>query len=216
MNHLSPDALLETLRWRYAVKQFDTTRKIAGPAWAALEETLALTPSSFGIQPWRFVVVGDAAVRAKLRTASWNQSQVTDASHYVVFAHRAALGEADIDRFVERMAGVRGVTVESLAPYRGMMVGAVVKGMDTAKRDHWAALQVYIALGNFMTAAAALGVDTCPMEGLDPAKYDEILGLPAQGYRTLCACAAGYRAPGDPYARAPKVRFATGDVVRHV
>nr|WNX93920.1 NfsB4 [uncultured bacterium] len=216
MSTLTPNELLVQLRWRYAVKRFDAVRKVPDATWKALEEALVLSPSSYGLQPWRFVIVDDPAVRARLRTASWNQTQVTDASHYVVFAARAALSEADVAAYVCRIAEVRGVTVESLAQYQGMMVGGVVKGMDAAKRDHWAGLQTYIALGNLMTAAAAIGVDTCPMEGLDPAKYDEILGLPAQGFRTLCACAVGYRAADDKYASTAKVRFATGDVVKHV
>lgn len=216
MSTIPTEALVAQLRWRYAVKKFDPARRIDAATWRALEETLVLTPSSYGIQPWRFVVVEDADVRAKLRPASWNQPQVTDASHYVVFAYRADLGEADVDRWVRRTAEVRGVPEETLAGFRRMLVGGIVRGMDTARRDHWAALQVYIALGSFMTAAALVGVDTCPMEGIEPAKYDEVLGLPAQGFRTVCACAAGYRAADDRAASLPKVRFPHDDVVRRM
>jgi nitroreductase len=141
---------------------------------------------------------------------------VTDASHYVVFAAKSSVTEADVDAYLARTVQVRGVTLESMDSYRKMIVGNVVHGMEPDVRQHWTALQTYIALGNFMTSAAVLGIDTCPMEGLDPSRYDEILGLPAQGYRTCCACAAGYRAATDKYAAAPKVRFAAADVVRHV
>ena len=216
MHTLTPAQLLESLRWRYAVKQFDASRKIPADAWKALEEALVLSPSSYGLQPWRFVVVADPGIRAKLRPVSWNQSQVTDASHYVVFAAKDRVTEADVDAFVKRTAEVRGVAPETMAGYRKMMVANVANGMAPDVQRHWAALQTYIALGNFMTSAAVLGIDTCPMEGLDPAKYDEILGLPAQGYRTLCACAVGYRADADKYASAPKVRFAAADVVKHL
>ena len=216
MTTLTPDALLAQLRWRYAVKKFDPARKIPAATWSALEEALVLSPSSYGLQPWRFIVVNDPAVRALLRPASWNQPQTTDASHYVVFAARVALSEADVDRYVARIAEVRGVTAESLAPFRGMMVGGVVEGMPPERRDHWAAHQVYIALGNLMTAAAAIGVDTCPMEGISPAKYDEILGLAADGFHTVVACAAGYRAADDRLAAELKVRFAADDVIRRV
>lgn len=216
MHTLTAEQLLETLRWRYAVKQFDAARKIPAATWSALEEALVLSPSSYGLQPWRFLVVGSPEIRAKLRPVSWNQSQVTDASHYVVFAAKLSVSEADVDAFVRRMAEVRGVTTESIDFYRKMMVGNVAKGMDAQTQRYWTALQTYIAAGNFMTSAAVLGIDTCPIEGLDPAAYDEILGLPAQGYRTLCACAAGYRAATDKYASAPKVRFATSDVVKHI
>lgn len=216
MTTLTPAALLTQLRWRYAVKKFDAARKIPAETWAALEEALVLSPSSYGLQPWRFVVVDDPAVRAKLQPLSWNQAQVTEASHFVVFAARPATTEADVDAFVRRMCEVRGGTPEALAAYRKMMVGGVVKAMSPELQGHWAGHQVYIALGNFMTAAAALGVDTCPMEGINPAGYDEVLGLPAQGYKTLVACAVGYRSADDKYAAAPKVRFASADVVRHV
>lgn len=216
MNTLTPQQLLASLRWRYATKKFDAARKIPADVWAALEETLVLTPSSYGLQPWRFVVVTDAAVREKLRAASWNQPQVTDCSHHVVFAARADMTEADVDRFVRRMSEVRGVPAESLAPYRGMMMGDVVNGPRHAAIGQWAALQCYIALGQFMLSCAALGIDTCPMEGISPAKYDEILGLPAEGYHAVVACPAGYRAADDKYAQAPKVRYAASDLIRRV
>ena len=216
MTTLTPAALLTQLRWRYAVKAFDTGRKIPAETWKALEEALVLSPSSYGLQPWRFLVVDDAAVRAELRPASWNQGQVTDASHYVVFAAKVRIEEADLDRFVARMSAVRGTPAEKLEPYRKVMLGDLVLGPRSKVIADWSARQTYIALGNFMTAAAALGIDTCPMEGIDPPKYDEILGLAGSGYQTVVACAAGYRAAADRYAGAPKVRYPLEDVVRHV
>ena len=216
MTTLTTQDLVAQLRWRYAVKKFDPARKIPGDQWNDLEQALVLTPSSYGLQPWRFVVVTDAETRAKLRPASWNQSQVTDCSHYVVFACRGKFGAADIDRYVKRIAEVRGVAAESLARYRDAMVRDLVEGPRSKAIDEWVALQTYIALGNFMTAAAVAGIDTCPMEGIEPLKYDEILGLPAEGCRTAVACAAGYRAADDKYAAAPKVRYPVDDVIRRV
>jgi nitroreductase len=214
MQDLAPDALVERLNWRYAVKKFDAARKIPATQWSALESALVLSPSSFGLQPWRFLVVEDPAVRERLVPASWKQRQVADASHLVVFAIRERLGAEHVDRFLARMAQVRGVTVESLASYRKVVVDFVSRpGFDA---DDWAARQVYIALGGFMTAAALTGIDTCPMEGLEPERYDEILGLPAQGLRTVVACCAGYRAADDAYAAQTKVRYEHGDVVAHV
>lgn len=213
MTALSPAALLETLKWRYATKQFDPAKKIDSATWAALEEALVLTPSSFGLQPWKFLVIQDPALKAKLRPVSWNQSQVEDCSHHVVFLVREKLGLEDIEHFVDRIAEVRGVDRESLAGYRGFMVGDLVEGPRSAQIFEWAARQVYIALGNFMTSAALLGVDTCPLEGLVPEQYDEILGLKGTGYRTLCACPAGYRAEGDKYASLPKVRYPLTEVI---
>lgn len=213
---LSADALVRQQNWRYATKKFDPARKIPAADWQALERCLVLTPSSFGLQPWRFVVITDPTTKSKLVPFSWNQTQSADCSHFVVFAARTEMTEADIDKLIHRTAETRGATVETLAGYRRLMLGILVPPMPGINIPHWAALQAYIALGNFMTSAAVIGVDTCPMEGIDRAKYDELLGLPAEGYHTVVACAAGYRADDDKYASLAKVRYAAEDVIRHV
>jgi nitroreductase len=204
---ISPEQLISQLNWRYATKQFDPKRKISDRDWAALEEALLLTPSSFGLQPWTFIVVKDPAVRAKLLPASWGQSQIIDASHLVVFASRTSLGESDLDAHLKRIAEVRGTSVEELAGFRAMMAGSLMKGMDASGRDAWARNQVYIALGNLLAAAAMLGIDACPMEGIDRAQYDALLGLSQKGLASAMVATLGYRSPADKYAAAPKVRF---------
>ncbi len=213
---MTSDALIQQLNWRYAVKKFDASRRIPADQWSALEQALVLAPSSFGLQPWRFVVVTDRAVREKLVAHSWSQRQVADASHLVVFAVRKGIGPADADRLVARMAEVRQVTKESLEPYRQMMLGTLSNPPKDFGLDEWSGRQVYIALGQYMAAAAMLGIDTCPMEGIEPAAYDEALGLKGTGYGTLCACPAGYRAADDKYALAPKVRYRAEDVIKRV
>lgn len=212
---LAPSDLSAALAWRYATKKFDT-RRLPADAWEALASSLVLAPSSFGLQPWRFLVVEDPAVRARLREHSWNQTQVTDASHLVVFLRRVVTGEAEINRFIGRIGEVRGVPLEKLEAYRQLMVANVAQGKSPEVQREWAARQVYIALGQFMAAAAAMGVDTCPLEGIDPARYDEILGLAGSGFETVVACAAGYRAPDDAYALAPKVRYEASEILRRV
>lgn len=216
MNTIHREQLLNQLNWRCATKQFDAQRKIHPQDWAALEEALVLSPSSFGLQPWKFINVTDPAVREKLVPASWGQRQIADACHLVVFAVKKNLSVADVDAFIAHAAQVRGVPVASLADYRGMMIGAVVKGMDDATRTAWATKQVYLALGNFLTCAALLGIDACPMEGIEPAKYDEILGLDKLGLTAVVVATVGYRASGDKYAAAKKVRFAKQDVLVEV
>jgi len=211
MNSIGHADVLRQLNWRYAVKKFDTSRTISNEDWNTLEQSLVLTPSSFGLQPWKFVVITDPAIKAKLPAISWGQKQVVEASHIVVFAIRKNLSESDIERFVERTAEVRGSAIESLAGFKKMLVGTLLKG--SIDLNHWASLQVYIALGQFMTTAAVLGIDTCPMEGIDPAKYDELLGLNDIGFATSVACVAGYRAADDKYAFLPKVRFRSDDVI---
>jgi nitroreductase len=210
----STQQLLAALRWRYATKVFDTGRKIPADVWNALEETLVLTPTSYGLQPYQFLVVQDPQVRAALLPHSWGQKQVVDCSHYVVFTVRTEMTEADVNRWIQRLAEVRGVPAAALESYRGMMLGDVVKGARGNIAHEWAARQAYIALGNLMTAAAVLGVDACPMEGLVPAEYDRVLQLAGSGYATVVACALGYRAIGDKYASQAKVRYPAHDLVR--
>jgi nitroreductase len=213
---LTPDQLLAALNWRYATQKFDPARKIDATTWSALEQALVLAPSSFGAQPWKFVVVDDSAVRERLMAASWGQRQVVDASHLVVFTLRKDLNAAHLDRHVARVAEVHAVGLETLEKFRSGLHKAVNGARTGGTLDAWQSRQVYIALGQFMTAAAVLGVDTCPMEGLSAAKYDDILGLTGTGFTTLCACPAGYRAGDDKYATLPKVRFPASDVVVHV
>uniref|UniRef100_B8HK05 Nitroreductase n=1 Tax=Cyanothece sp. (strain PCC 7425 / ATCC 29141) TaxID=395961 RepID=B8HK05_CYAP4 len=212
---LTPAQLLETLSWRYATKKFDASRSISAEIWAALEHSLVLTPSSYGLQPWKFLVITDPELKAKLRPVSWGQAQVEDCSHLVVFLVKETITEADIDLYMSRMAEVRQQTVESLVGFKNVLMGDLVNGERAKIIGEWAARQVYIALGNFMTCAALLGVDTCPMEGLEPAKYDQILELAGSGYRTLCACPAGYRAEDDKYATLAKVRFPIETMIEH-
>jgi hypothetical protein len=133
----------------------------------------------------------------------------------VVLANKLAITEEDVERFVGLIAATRSTDRSALQGYHDMMVGDLVKGPRSAWVKEWAARQTYIALGNLMTSAALLGVDTCPMEGLDPAKYDEILGLKAKGYATANACALGYRAADDKYASAKKVRFPSDELIEH-
>lgn len=209
---LTPAALLDTLTARYATKIFDPSKTIPSDTWAALERSLVLTPSSFGLQPWKFIIVRDEATREKLLPESWGQRQVVDCSHYVVFARRNTTTTADINEYVAAIAAARGVPAGSLDGYKAMMTGFVERHPDLAG---WAANQVYIALGQFMAACASLGVDACPMEGLMPAKYDEILGLKGTRYATQVACAVGYRSPDDKYAAAAKVRFPSSAVIEY-
>jgi nitroreductase len=208
--------LLSALEWRYATKAFDATRKIPADIWAALEKVLVLTPTSYGLQPYRFLVIDNCEVRAQLLPHTWNQKQVVEAAQYVVFTVRTEMTEADVDKLIKRLTEIRQVPEESLNFYRQMMVGDVVNGPRGKMAREWAARQAYIALGNLMTAAALLGVDACPMEGLDPAEYDRLLGLQGSGYATVVALALGYRAANDKYAALPKVRYELADLVRHI
>jgi nitroreductase len=214
MKPVNNETILRQLNWRYATKKFDPARKIQAPDWKTLEQSLVLSPSSGGLQPWKFVVVTNPDVRTRLRAAAYNQPQVTDASHLVVFAARVGFGPADVQRLVDRVADVRNVPLESLEGYKNMMLGIVNR--PRAEVNAWAARQSYIALGTFLSTAAMLGIDACPMEGFDPAQFNQILGLDKQGYTAVAIATAGYRAEDDPYAKLPKVRFSSEDVIAHV
>src|SRR5690349_17882974 len=125
MKPVTNESIVRQLNWRYATKKFNSARTIQPTDWRTLEQALVLSPSSYGMQPWRFFVVADPEVRAKLRAAAYNQSQVTDASHLVVFAIKKDLGPADVDRLIARVAEVRDVPAETLQGYRNMLLGAV-------------------------------------------------------------------------------------------
>ena len=213
---LNSETLINQLNWRYATKKFDSTRKINAQDWATLEQALLLTPSSGGLQPWKFIVVTDPAVRAKLTPASYGQPQINDASHLVVFTAKTGFSAADVDAHIQHVAEIQGAPVETLAPLRGMLIGGIVQSQDENARNAWARNQAYIALGNLLTSAALLGIDACPMEGFDRAQYDEILGLKAKGYSSAVIATLGYRSPADKYASAPKVRFPKEQVFIHI
>jgi nitroreductase len=212
----APNSVLQQLQWRYAVKKFDPSKKIPDDVWNALEQSLVLTPSSFGLQPWKFFVVQNPEMRQTLLAHSWGQAQVVDASHLVVFAIKKDLNAADVDRYLDRMAEVQQTPVENLQKFGSVVKGFMEKPPYPLDINEWSTRQVYIALGQFMTSAAVLGIDTCPMEGFVPNKYDEVLGLPAQGYKAVVVCPAGYRSDEDHSAQRPKVRFKTEDVVKYI
>jgi len=214
MNNETNAQLLKALNWRYATKVFDASKKIPTDTWATLEQSLVLTPTSYGLQPYRFLIVQNPAVRAALLPQSWGQKQVVDCSHFVIFLARTDMKEADVDKLITRTTDVRKLPKNALNTYRGMMLSDVVNGPRGKIAHEWAARQVYIALGSLMTCAAILGVDACPMEGLVPTEYDKILGLEGSDYKTVVACALGYRAAGCKYAALAKVRYETEDLVR--
>ena len=213
MNKLNPPQLLEALQWRYATKVFDATKKIPHDVWETLKQALMLTPTSYGLQPYKFLVIDNPAKRAELVPHSWGQKQVVDASHYIVFTAQMVVTEADVDKLINHTSQVRHIPANALDSYRGMMLGDLVSGPRSKIAHEWATRQTYIALGNLMTCAALLGVDACPMEGFVPAEYDRILGLNGSGYASVVCCALGYRSANDKYAALAKVRYQPADVL---
>jgi nitroreductase len=201
------------LEWRYATKQFEATKKITPADWAILEKSLVLSPSSYGLQPWKFLIIQNPELRLKLKAVSWNQSQVTDCSHYVVFLYKEKMDEAHIQKFIERHAEVREMPVTQLKAYQNTMVNDLVQGPRAQISHFWAQQQVYLAMGFLMETAALLKIDSCPMEGLDASQYDTILNLETTGFKTVASVALGYRHENDKYQNLKKVRFTAESVI---
>jgi nitroreductase len=207
--------VIDALQWRYATKVFDAERQIDAATWNCLEEALVLTASSYGLQPWKFLVITDAAIRAELRPHSWNQSQITDCSHLVVMLKKRTITAADADRLIEATASTRGIEASVLDGYRQIIQVDLIDGPRSQVIGQWSANQVYIALGNLLTSAALLGVDTCAIEGFSPPDYDRILNLESSDYQSCVVCACGYRSSDDKYASLRKVRYSAADLIEH-
>ncbi len=206
--------IIDRLKWRYATKQFDPNRIISKEDWKILEQALILSPSSYGIQPWKFIVITNKELRQKLRGFAWNQAQITDASHLIVLAAKKKIEVADVDKLIEATAKARQVTIDKLDGYKNMMIGSLVNA--TFDITVWTKHQVYIALGELMTSAAMMGIDVCPMEGFDSVRFDEALNLGQLGYTAAVLAPAGYRHSDDRYASTPKVRYSADEIMLYI
>lgn len=198
--------LTEKLRWRYATKKMDATKAVPAEAVERILDAVRLAPTSSGLQPFEVLVVTNKDLKAKLRGAAFDQAQITDGSHVLVFAAWDNYTEARVDGVLAEAGAARGGISETMAAYYGQLKASF--GARTAEDNYQhAARQAYIAFGIALTAAAFEGVDATPMEGFDPAKVDEILGLRAKGLRSVTLMPLGYRAAeGDWLQGLPKVR----------
>ncbi len=199
-------ALLDQLNWRYATKKFDSTKKLSPAQLEEVLESIRLSASSYGLQPYKVIVVTDAAIRAKIREHAWNQTQVTDASHLLVFCPMRTIDERYVDDFVTLIAKERGIAPEALKGYRDMMVGSIT-GRTSEQLAAWMKCQAYIAVGFGLSAAAHAGIDACPMEGFDPAHVDVDLGLTGQNLTSAVLMPMGFRAADDATSAYKKVRY---------
>ena len=197
----------QQLHWRYATKRFDPSKKISQQDWHTLEESLRLSPSSFGLQPWKFIVVKNPELRKQLQPNSWNQPQIVEASHLVVIAAKKEVTHANVDDYLALISATRNVPVAALQEY-GSMMKTFLDGLAAqGASESWTTRQAYLALGVLLSTAAALKIDTCPLEGINPVAYDEVLHLNQSGYSTKVACALGYRSANDAAASYTKVRY---------
>ncbi|MDF0708216.1 NAD(P)H-dependent oxidoreductase [Flagellimonas okinawensis] len=197
--------VIENRTWRYATKKFDPTKKISADDLETLLEATRLSASSYGLQPYHVIVVSDQNVKEQLKPASWDQSQITDASHIIVFANAADFGEELVDDFVANVSETRNIPLEGLKGYSDFMKSKLID-LPVETKNSWTTKQAYIAFGNLMQAAAELKIDTCPMEGFEPEKYNEILGLNEKNLNAAVVLAVGYRSEEDATQHLPKVR----------
>lgn len=202
---------IKNLNWRYATKSYDATKKLTTEQQGLIKEALRLAPSSFGLQPYKFIHVTDPAIRTQLRAAAWNQEQITDASDLFVLASLRSIDESYIDSYFALTAQTRNVPVEALNGYRDMIVGSVM-GKPEADRLEWMKHQTYIPLGMALSVAAENEIDTTPMEGFDSAAFDTILGLEALNLTACLVLAAGFRSSEDHHQNDAKVRFSESDL----
>ena len=204
--------IIDQLNWRYAVKQFDTEKKLSKEQVETLLKAANLTATSFGMQPSKIVVVENKDLREQLVPYSWGQRQVADASHLLIITINSDAGEKEVDAFVKRTAEARSISEDSLEGMSKMVKG-FLSGMDNAKKDVWMSNQAYIVLGNLLTVCAVEGIDACPIAGFQPEKYDELLELEKEGQKSVLVLPVGFRLDSDKYASLTKVRMADNEYV---
>ena len=208
-------SIIESLKWRYATKKFDATKKISKENLETLLEGVQLSASSYGLQPYQIFVIEDSEIREKLKSAAWNQTQLTDASQVVVFANHKSLDEAYVDNYIKNIAETRDMKVEDLQGMADMIKNSTLQ-MPAEMQNEWAQKQCYLALGFLLNTAAELKIDVCPMEGFSAEEFDNILGLQEKGLHTAVIACVGYRSEEDKYQHAAKVRKSTEDLFNFI
>lgn len=204
--------IIDKLKWRYATKQFDAAKKLNSEQLSLLLEAINLSASSFGLQPYSVLVIENEEIRKQLKEVAWHQPQVTDASHVILFAAKTDISAADVDEFIQRISTTRNLPLDALAEYEGKMKGFL--GRQTQEElTTWAAKQTYIALGQLMVTCAVESIDTCPMEGFEKDRFDEILGLKEKNLTSVVMATVGHRSAEDQYPHLPKVRKKLSDIV---
>lgn len=204
--------ILNALQNRYATKSFDTNRKISDKDMDVMLESLRLSPSSFGLQPWKFIKLENPDLRKELLPYSRNQKQIVDASDLIIFCMPTNIDANYISKYLESVAKTRWTSIESLQWYAKMMYDFVANASpkDLKLRAHE---QIFIALGFLLQTSALLGIDSCAIWWFDKTKYDEIIGLKEKNLTSVVVCPLWYRSSDDKYATVPKVRFDMDEVL---
>lgn len=195
----------EALNWRYAVKKFDSTAILSEKEIHQIIESIRLSPSSLGLQPYKVIVVENQELREKLIPVSWDQDKVAKSSHLLVLACYNKLDENFIDARINLLKRVQGLSDERATSYKERIM-TFIKGMSPESQAEWIKKQAYIALGIALASLAQMKIDSCPMEGFTPSEYDRILGLEKSGLTTTLVLPIGRRAANDYNASLPKAR----------
>lgn len=201
--------IITVLKGRYAVKKFDKTKKIPNDLWEMIEDAICLTPSSFGLMPWKAIVVTDEKTREKLVPASWNQPQISESSHLIVFCSKKNIDIEFIENHMKDIAKIRSMEIGMIEDYKQKIFEYM---KTTPNHLEFASNQAFIALGNIISISSLLGIDTCPIGGFNPIKYDEILEVPNE-YTASVVCAFGYKSNEDKYAKIQKVRRLKSEII---
>jgi nitroreductase len=196
---------LDQLKWRYATKKFDSSKKLSDKDLDKLLEAVRLSASSYGLQPYEIYVVKDKETREKLHPAAFEQPQLLDSTCVLVFTAITKLDEAYLDDYIDNIVTTRNMKKEDLSGMKDMIMNAVISQSQEAKIE-WAKRQAYIALGNLLSAAAHYQIDACPMEGFNPEQFNEILELKEKNRDTAVIATLGYRHEDDSLQYAEKVR----------
>ena len=204
--------IIEKLRWRYATKKFDPSKKLSDEQLAILKEAFNLTATSYGLQPLKMLVISDPEIKEQLVPISMNQPQVKDASHVLVLCKEDKLTSDYIIQHFNRVEATRNTPREILDPFQEQLV-TTFSAKEPEAVSLWMEKQAYLALGNLLTVCAMENIDACPMEGFEPAKYDELLQLKEKGLRSVLVLPVGYRAEDDMFSELKKVRRGVTDVV---
>lgn len=205
-------SVVESLKWRASVRKYDVHKKVSDQDLEALLEAGNLTASSMGLQPFKIVVVSNPELKEQLVPLSYGQQQVGEASHVLVFAIETNVNAQTIDNYIERAMELRNLPASALEGYKNSINGYISSMDEDAKRT-WATKQTYIALGTVMTAAADLKIDSCAMEGFEPAAYQKLLKLDEENLMPVVILPIGYRSEEEVMASLPKVRKARENFV---
>ncbi|MFV5685871.1 NAD(P)H-dependent oxidoreductase [Flavobacterium sp. GB2R13] len=205
------NTFLENQNWRYATKKFDASKKITTEDLNTLKEAIRLSSSSYGLQPYKVIIVENPELRAKIQPAAWGQSQIVEASHLIIFANQTNVDDTTIDSYLKNISETRNTPIEALSGY-GDFMKSKISTLETELKNIWTAKQTYLALGNLLNAAAELKIDATPMEGFVPAQVNEILGLDKLGLNATLIATLGYRHEEDATQHYKKVRKSQEDL----